>query len=61
MFKKLGNYQNISEIRKTAITETCENENFEKKRLMQGPNITFEAHFLISLQAEQMSKASNAW
>jgi hypothetical protein len=36
MFEKLGNYQNISEIRKTAISETRKNENFGKKRLTQG-------------------------
>jgi len=32
MFEKLGNYQNISEIRKKAISETLENKNFGKKR-----------------------------
>jgi len=31
MFEKLGNYRNISEIWKTAISETRENENFGKK------------------------------
>jgi hypothetical protein len=39
MFGKLGNYQNISKIQKTAISETRENENFGKNRLTQGPNI----------------------
>jgi len=39
MFRKLGNYRNISEIRKTAISKTHENENFGKKRLTQGPSL----------------------
>jgi len=34
--KNHGNYQNISEIQKTAISETRENENFGKNRLTQG-------------------------
>jgi hypothetical protein len=34
--KKHGNYRNISEIRKMAISETGENENFGKNRLTQG-------------------------
>jgi hypothetical protein len=34
--KKHGNYRNISKIRKTAISETGENENFGKNRLTQG-------------------------
>jgi hypothetical protein len=34
--KKHGNYRNISEIQKTAISETRENKNFGKNRLMQG-------------------------
>ncbi len=36
MFRKHGNYQNISKIWKTAISETCKNENFGKKCLSQG-------------------------
>jgi len=36
MFEKLGNYQNISEIWKTAISETRENKNFGKKHLTHG-------------------------
>jgi len=35
-FGRLGHYQNISEIRKKPISETRENKNFGKKRLMQG-------------------------
>jgi len=43
-FGKHGNYQNISEIRNTAIYETRENENFGKKRLSQGPTIFAPAY-----------------
>jgi len=39
MFGKHGNYQNISEIRKTAISETCENKNIGKKMSNAGPYI----------------------
>ncbi len=34
--KKHGNYQNISKIRKTAISETRKNGNFGKNRRTQG-------------------------
>ncbi len=37
MFEKLGNYQNISEIRKMAISETRKNKNFGKKTSNAGP------------------------
>jgi hypothetical protein len=36
MFEKLGYYRNISEIWKTAISETRENKNFGKNRPSQG-------------------------
>ncbi len=48
MFEKLGNYRNISEIRKTAISETRENENFGKKCLTQG--LTRHSNFLLILK-----------
>jgi len=39
-FEKHGNYRNISEIWKTAISETRKNKNFGKKRLTQGLNVS---------------------
>ncbi len=47
MFEKLGNYRNISEIRKTAISKTRENENFGKKRLTQGLKLNVLAIMLL--------------
>ncbi len=44
MFEKLGNYRIISEVRKTAISET-----FGKKRLTQGPSF-FSILFFINLR-----------
>ncbi len=47
-FGKLGNYRNISEIKKNSISETCENENFGKnffRSALCENNSTFYSYF----------------